>query len=75
MDSILQRAMEGGAVMSMDGRVDICSCNIHTSTFRGGRISQRAMEDYVVIAVQQSKRYASHYAKYISKNYTDNTDI
>jgi len=30
--------------MPMDGRTDICSCNICTSTIRGGRIAQGAME-------------------------------
>ncbi len=29
--------------MSMDGRTDICSCNICTSTVRGGR--SRAMQE------------------------------
>jgi hypothetical protein len=28
----------------MDGRVNICSCNIGTSTIRGGRISQGARD-------------------------------
>ena len=36
------KSQEGGAVMSMDGRADICSCNISTSTIHGGRMSRRA---------------------------------
>ena len=30
--------------MPMDGRTDICSCNICTSTIHGGRMTQGAME-------------------------------
>ena len=30
--------------MSMDGLADICSCNICTSTIRGGRITQGARD-------------------------------
>ena len=30
--------------MPMDGRTDICSCNICTSTIHGGRIAQGARE-------------------------------
>jgi len=44
MGGISQRAKDGGANMSMDGRTDICSCNICTSTIRGGRMSQGAMD-------------------------------
>jgi hypothetical protein len=37
MDCIPQRARDGGAVMSRDGLAENCSCNICTSTIRGGR--------------------------------------
>ncbi len=35
-----QRAMDGGATNVQDGRTDICSCNICTSTIPGGRMSR-----------------------------------
>jgi hypothetical protein len=38
------KSQEGGANMSMDGLADICSCNICTSTIRGGGITQRARD-------------------------------
>ncbi len=38
MGGISQGAMEGGVNMPMDGRIDICSCNIYTSTIHGGRM-------------------------------------
>ena len=42
MDCIPQGAMDGDADMFQDELADICSCNICTSTIRGGRISQKA---------------------------------
>ena len=41
---ISQRAMDGGEMNVQEVRADICSCNICTSTIRGGRISQRARD-------------------------------
>jgi hypothetical protein len=38
--------------MPMDGRADICSCNICTSTIRGGRMSQAAMDGGATMPAQ-----------------------
>ncbi|MBT8135047.1 MAG: hypothetical protein KJO03_11100 [Gammaproteobacteria bacterium] len=46
-----QRARDGDATIPMDGRTDICSCNICTSTIRGGRMSQGARDGGVNISV------------------------
>jgi hypothetical protein len=51
MDSIPQGARDGGAVMSMDGQADICSCNICTSTIRGGRIPQGTRDGGAVMSM------------------------
>ena len=38
------KSQEGGAVTSMDGPANKCSCIIRTSTIRGGRITQGAKD-------------------------------
>ena len=43
-DGIAQGVRDGGVHMSMEGRADICSCNICTSTIHGGRIIQGARD-------------------------------
>ena len=44
MYGMSQGTRDGGEMNVQDVRADICSCNICTSTIRGGRMSQRAME-------------------------------
>ena len=51
------KSQEGAAVMPMDGRADICSCNICTSTIRGGRISQGAKDGGAMNAHGWADRY------------------
>jgi len=82
MDCIPQEAMDGDADMFQDGLAEICSCNICTSTIRGGRISHEAMKGSV--SMFKDERYLTrshkggvrmyfnlflreHYASYTSK--------